>query len=118
MAELTAKARKALPSKDFAEPGKRKFPVEDKAHARSAKSRASEAEHKGKISKSTEKKIDAKADKVLDKGKSHKEISPKGERESMNIRRVANGYIVRHQGKDGMESEHYTDEAPKVRVRR
>lgn len=118
MAKLTTKARNELPRKDFAEPGKRKFPVENKSHARNAKSRASEMEHKGKISKSTEEKIDAKANKVLEKGKAHKEISPKREHESMNIRRVANGYIIRHQGKDGMESEHYTDEAPRVRVRK
>lgn len=118
MAKLTTKARKELPRKDFALPGKRGYPVEDKPHSRAAKSRASEMEHKGKISKATEEKIDAKANKVLGKGSSHKEISPKREHESMHIRRVANGYIVRHQGKDGMESEHYTDEAPKVRVRK
>lgn len=73
--------------------------------------------HKGRISKSTEKKIDAKANKVLDKGKSHKEISPKREHDSMHIRRVANGYMVRHMSKDGMESEHYTDVLPRVKVK-
>ena len=67
MARLTTKARKALPAKDFAGP-ERSYPVENKAHARNAKARASEMEHKGKISESTKAKIDAKADKVL-KGK-------------------------------------------------
>ena len=38
--KLTAKARKAIPAKSFAEPGKRKFPIEDKSHARNALSRA------------------------------------------------------------------------------
>lgn len=35
MAKLSAKARKALPSKDFAGPD-RSFPIEDKKHARAA----------------------------------------------------------------------------------
>lgn len=35
MARLTAKARKALPAKTFAGPG-RSFPINDKAHARAA----------------------------------------------------------------------------------
>ena len=68
MAKLTAKTRKAIPTSKFAEPGERKFPIEDKAHARNAKSRASEMENKGKLSPAMKSKIDAKADKVL-KGK-------------------------------------------------
>jgi hypothetical protein len=35
MAKLTEKGRKALPSRDFAGPG-RSFPIENKAHARAA----------------------------------------------------------------------------------
>lgn len=69
MAKLTSKERKDLPSKDFAGPG-RSYPVNDKSHARNAKARASEMEHKGKLSKSQEASIDRKADKVL--GKKHK----------------------------------------------
>lgn len=65
MAKLTTKARKKLPKSDFGEPGKRAYPMPDKSHARNAKARASEMEHKGKISKSTEEKIDAKADRKL-----------------------------------------------------
>lgn len=38
MAQLTAKARNALPAKAFASPKKRKFPLQDKAHIRSARS--------------------------------------------------------------------------------
>ncbi len=68
MAKLTTKARKSLPPRDFALPKERKFPVEDKNHAANAKARASEMERKGSISKATEKKIDAKADRKL-KGK-------------------------------------------------
>ncbi len=40
MAKLTTKARKKLPKKTFALPG-RKYPLNDKAHARAALSRAS-----------------------------------------------------------------------------
>jgi hypothetical protein len=67
MAKLTAKARKAIPAGNFAGPG-RSYPVEDKAHARNALARASEMEHKGKLSPAQKSKIDAKAHKVL-KGK-------------------------------------------------
>lgn len=62
MAKLTSKERNALPSKDFAEPKERKYPIEDASHRRNAKARASEMEHKGDIGKSTERKIDSKAD--------------------------------------------------------
>jgi hypothetical protein len=68
MAKLTTKARKALPKGDFAGPG-RSYPVENKAHARNAKARASEMVNKGKLSESSKSKIDAKADKVLGKSK-------------------------------------------------
>jgi hypothetical protein len=69
MAELKAKARNKLPKSEFGMPGERKYPMPDKSHARNAKARASEMEHKGKISESTKAKIDAKADRVLGKGK-------------------------------------------------
>jgi hypothetical protein len=42
MAELTTKKRKSLPKKDFAVPGKRAYPVEDKAHARNALARVAQ----------------------------------------------------------------------------
>jgi len=71
MSKLTTKARKRLKPKEFALPKSRKYPLNDKTHAANAKSRASEMEHKGKISKETEEKIDAKANKVL-KGKKNK----------------------------------------------
>jgi hypothetical protein len=69
MAELTTKARKKLPKKKFALPSERKYPIEDKAHAANAKARAQQQYDKGNISKSTLSKIDAKANKVLKKGK-------------------------------------------------
>ena len=72
MAKLSTKARKAIPKDKFALPGERKYPVDTKARARNAKSRASEMENKGVISRSTEAKIDAKADRKLGKRKKAK----------------------------------------------
>ena len=69
MAVLSSKARKKIPKKEFGLPGEKKYPMPDKSHARNAKARASEMEHKGKLSASSKAKIDAKADKVLGKGK-------------------------------------------------
>lgn len=68
MAKLTTKRRNELPKKEFAEPSERKYPLDTANRARNAKARASEMEHKGKISEATKEKIDRKADKVL-KGK-------------------------------------------------
>lgn len=67
MANLTAKSRNALPKSDFAMPGERKYPMQDRSHAANAKSRAQQQYNKGNISKSTLSKIDAKANKVLSK---------------------------------------------------
>jgi hypothetical protein len=68
MAELNTDARKKLPAKDFAEPKKRAYPIEGKAHARNAKARASQAAKAGRMSKAEEGKIDRKADAILKKG--------------------------------------------------
>lgn len=68
MAELDTKARDKLPGKDFAEPDKRAYPIEDKPHARNAKARASQAVKGGRMSRAEKAKIDKKADAVLGKG--------------------------------------------------
>ena len=65
MARLTSKARDKLPKKDFGEPGKRAYPMPDKSHAANAKARATQAKKAGRMSASTEAKIDAKANRVL-----------------------------------------------------
>lgn len=70
MAKLTTKARNALPKSSFGEPGKRAYPMPDRSHAANAKARATQAVKAGRISVSTEKKIDAKANSIL--GKSRK----------------------------------------------
>lgn len=69
MAKLTAAKRKKIPNGEFGLPGEKKYPMPDKSHAANAKARASEMVNKGKLSKSSEMKIDAKANKVLGKSK-------------------------------------------------
>lgn len=69
MAKLSTKARKKLPKGDFAGPY-RSYPIPDRVHAANAKARASQAVKTGRMSKSTEEKIDAKANKKLGKRKS------------------------------------------------
>jgi hypothetical protein len=66
MSKLTTAARKKLPASDFALPGGR-FPMEDKAHARDAKARASQAFNAGRLSVAERAKVDHKADAVLAK---------------------------------------------------
>jgi hypothetical protein len=73
MAKLTAPDRKALPKSDFALPGSRSYPVPDRSHAANAKARASQAVSAGRMSESTEARIDAKANRVLAHHVAHKQ---------------------------------------------
>lgn len=68
MAKLSAKQRNKLPKSDFGLPGQEKYPMPDKAHAANAKARATQQVKKGNLSSSSKAKIDAKANRVLDKG--------------------------------------------------
>lgn len=67
MAKLKAATRNKLPKSDFGEPGKRAYPMPDRAHAANAKARASQMEAAGKLSEGEEAKIDAKANRILGK---------------------------------------------------
>ena len=69
MSKLTTAKRKKIPKSEFGLPGEKKYPMEDKAHARNAKARASQMVNKGKLSESSKEKIDAKANRVLGKNK-------------------------------------------------
>ena len=80
MAELTTRARKALPKSKFGLPsrkgksgenaaGRGAYPMPDRAHAANAKARASQQFDKGNLSASAKAEIDAKANKVLQAGK-------------------------------------------------
>lgn len=68
MAKLDSNERNHLQAKDFAEPDKRAYPIEDKGHARNAKARAAQQVKAGRLNKAEEAKIDRKADAVLKKG--------------------------------------------------
>ncbi len=60
--KLTSEERSHIPSSEFAEPGKRKYPIEDKAHAANAKARVAQ------FGTPAEKAVvDRKADAVLGK---------------------------------------------------
>jgi hypothetical protein len=67
MAELTERKRDAEPKSDFGLPEERKYPMPDKSHARNAKARASQQAKKGNLTSAEKKKIDSKADRILDK---------------------------------------------------
>lgn len=67
MTKLSTSDRDKLPKDKFAEPEKRAYPIENEAHAKNAKVRASQAVKAGRMSKSEESKIDKKADAVIKK---------------------------------------------------
>jgi uncharacterized protein DUF6582 len=67
MATLTEKQRDKLPDSKFGLPEEHKYPMPDESHARNAKARAAQQEEKGNLSAGDKKKIDRKADRILDK---------------------------------------------------
>jgi len=67
MATMSEKKRDSLKSSQFGLPDERKYPMPDESHAKNAKARAAQQVKKGNLSKADEKKIDAKADRILDK---------------------------------------------------
>lgn len=69
MGILTTAKRKKIPKAEFGLPGDNKYPMPDASHAANAKARATQMVSQGKLSKSSEAKIDAKANKVLGKKK-------------------------------------------------
>jgi hypothetical protein len=69
MTKLKAKRRNKLPKSKFALPGKRKYPIHDRAHAVNAKARATQQYKKGRISRSTKNRIHAAANRVLKRKK-------------------------------------------------
>lgn len=67
MAILKLKARNKLPKSEFGLPGQRKYPMPDKAHAANAKARATQMVKRGKLSPSSKAKIDAKANRIINR---------------------------------------------------
>jgi hypothetical protein len=96
MSKLNAKRRNALPDSAFAGPD-RSFPVNDSSHAANAKARASQQVNAGRMSPSTEAKIDSKANKVLGK------LPERGERTETNKRTRGDGDAQHPQSHDEWE---------------
>lgn len=69
MSKLSAAGRKTLRKADFGLPGKRAYPMPDRSHAANAKARATQQVEAGNLSESAKAKIDAKANKIIKKGK-------------------------------------------------
>lgn len=67
MATMSEKKRDSLKSSQFGLPEERKYPMPDKDHARNAKARASQQAERGNLSDAGKRKIDRKADRILDK---------------------------------------------------
>jgi hypothetical protein len=68
MAELKAAARNKLPASKFGLPGKRAYPITDRAHAANAKARATQQVKRGKLSPEQASKIRKKANALLKGG--------------------------------------------------
>ena len=76
MADLSTEKREDLPAKDFGLPEKARtkdakkdsgnYPMPDKAHARNAKSRATQQQKAGNLTEKEKERIDRKADTKLD----------------------------------------------------
>jgi hypothetical protein len=67
MAKLKTATRNRLPASEFGLPKQRKYPMEDRSHQIRAKGRATEMEHKGKLSPAQASRIRAKANRLLGK---------------------------------------------------
>lgn len=65
MAKLTTRRRNALPKSAFGLPGSRRYPMPDKAHAANAKARAAQQVKAAGLSKSSQAKINAKANSII-----------------------------------------------------
>ena len=80
MAKLTTAQRKRIPKSQYGLKSKVKkgtasrgaYPMPDRAHAANAKARASQMYKAGKLSASEKAKIDAKANRILGKGKTRR----------------------------------------------
>jgi hypothetical protein len=69
MSKLTSKQRANIPLSQFGLPGKRAYPINDRAHAANAKARATQQVKAGNLSPASKSQIVAKANRVLGKGR-------------------------------------------------
>lgn len=80
MAKLTARGRRRLKKSSFGLPGRRAYPMHDRAHAANAKARAKQMLNRGKLSRSSYNRIVAKANRKLGKGRSRRTSSTRRRR--------------------------------------
>lgn len=66
MAKLTDAKRDKLKDSQFGLPDERKYPMPDASHARNAKARAEQQAEAGNLSEADKRKVDRKADRILD----------------------------------------------------
>jgi hypothetical protein len=66
MATLDEQDRKRLERSKFGLPDERKYPMPDASHARNAKARASQQRREGNLTREEKRRIDRKADRMLD----------------------------------------------------
>jgi hypothetical protein len=66
VAKLSEKQRDKLKPSAFGLPEQKKYPMPDESHARNAKARAAQQEEKGNLSAADKRKVDRKADQILD----------------------------------------------------
>jgi hypothetical protein len=69
MSRLTTTTRKSLPKSEFGLPEQKKYPMPDQQHAANAKARATQEEQRGLLSAADKKRVDRKADRILDEKK-------------------------------------------------
>jgi hypothetical protein len=67
--KLSSGTRNAMAARVFGLPKSRKYPMPDRSHAANAKARATQQVKAGNLSASSKKKIDAKANRILGKGR-------------------------------------------------
>lgn len=115
-AKLTTKQRKKLPKRDFAEPEKDAYPIEDKAHARDALSRVST---NGTAAERAEVR-DAVADKYPQikqtKGKNKKRRSREAAAPARGVQQVSDTTAELAQVRAQLESERKLREAAEAKV--
>jgi hypothetical protein len=75
MTHLSTNERNALADNVFGLPNKRAYPMPDASHARAAKTRAAEEFNRGNLLSTEKRRIDRKADAILDAARSSDDTS-------------------------------------------
>lgn len=104
MVNLSNKDRRRLPAKDFGESGDRKYPMPDRVHAGNAKARAAAQVKAGTMSRAEQRRINAKADRLLYAGSRRDQDG-----------RVEHVFLVDDEGKHRTKVR--PDEQPKYKIK-